>query len=55
VLTPAASLLLWAFILPLCFLCSLAVVVAGIVENEREASLPDFFSLLPARAPPVVS
>jgi hypothetical protein len=55
VLTPLASLLLWAIVLPLCFVFLLAVAVAGVVDTEREPSQSALCLLLPARAPPVLS
>jgi hypothetical protein len=55
ILTPAAAQILWAVVLPVCFVFSLAVTIAGIVDLEREPSLADFSPLLPARAPPALS
>jgi len=55
ILTPGAVQFLWAAVLPLCFVFSLIVTIAGIVDPEREPSLPDFSPLLPARAPPAIS
>jgi hypothetical protein len=55
VLTPAASDFLWLVVLPLCFVFSLAVVSAWVIDTERERLVPDFSALLPARAPPVLS
>lgn len=54
-LTPAAALLLWAIVLPLCFVLSQAITIGGFVETNRKPAQPDFRSLLPARAPPARS
>ena len=54
-LTPAAALLLWAIVLPLCLVFSLAITIRGFAETNREPRQPDFRSLLPARAPPARS
>ncbi len=54
-LTPAAMLLLWAIVLPLCFAFSLAVAVDGLADREQAAYQPVFCSSLPPRAPPAVS
>jgi len=55
VLTPAASQFLWAAVLPLCFVFSLAVAIAGVVVREPKPILADFPLPLPARAPPTLS
>jgi hypothetical protein len=55
VLTPGASQFLWAAVLPLCFVFSLAGTMACIVETDLEPLIGDFSLLLPARAPPVRS
>jgi hypothetical protein len=55
VLTPGASQFLCEIVLPLCFVFSLAVVGGLNADSDPAPSLPDFCSLLPARAPPVLS
>jgi hypothetical protein len=47
--------LLWALVLPVCFVFSPMIMVAGLVDEQPEASLPGFASRLSARAPPAIS
>jgi hypothetical protein len=54
-LTPFTSLLLWAIVLPLCFVFALVIAVAFFGEGEGRPSPSESDSLLPARAPPLVS
>ena len=54
-LTPAASLLLWAIVLPLCFVFLPAVAIGGLIDEDLEISSRNCFLPLPARAPPVLS
>jgi hypothetical protein len=51
----AAPLLLWAILLPLCFIFSLEESVSGPNDEEQGSFLLGSCSLLPARAPPVLS
>ncbi|MGA3187181.1 MAG: hypothetical protein ABSF22_08715 [Bryobacteraceae bacterium] len=50
-LTPA----FWAIILPFCYLFSLAVTIAGVINTKRQAPRPGYRPLLPARAPPAIA
>ena len=54
-LTPAAALLLWAIVLPLCFVFSLVITIGAFSETTPKPSQPDVRSLLQARAPPTRS
>jgi len=47
--------LLWVVVLPLCFVFSPAIEIAGLIDQQPQASLPGFASRLPARAPPAIS
>jgi hypothetical protein len=47
--------LLWVVVLPLCFVFSPAIELAGLIEQQPRASLPGFSPRLPARAPPAIS
>jgi hypothetical protein len=53
-LTPAASLLLWAIVLPVCFVFS-AVLVCLDADTEFQPLQRGFSFELPSRGPPVVS
>jgi hypothetical protein len=54
-LTPGASHFLYEIVPALCFVFSLSAVIGGTVDAEQKIILPDLCSLLPARAPPVLS
>jgi hypothetical protein len=47
--------LLWVVVLPLCFVFSPAIRIAGLIDKQPQAPLPGFSPRLPARAPPAIS
>jgi hypothetical protein len=47
--------LLWVVVLPLCFVFSPAIKIAGLIAQQPHAPLPGFSPRLPARAPPAIS
>lgn len=55
VLCIAASLLIWAIFLPFCYVLAPATAVAGLIDKEPRVSSAVSCSLVPARAPPVIS